>query len=196
MPCRWRILDQSSPITPPQKREGIRTTVGAGQSAHTMPGSCHLWLAEGGLPSPKATVCCAFTVLGSPFSSLLTAALHLAAVEAIPAVYPSPGHPARQGLPAKNGAQDGAFLPPLSPTKADGPGADSIWAKADPGRPVFADSWELRAQLDAVARAAAGAQALAAEAVKQVTAGRWTGQSCTSAAGQRTCSAPCCLTGN
>ena len=68
------------------------------------------------------------------------------------------------------------FLPPLSPlkadaTRADGPGADSIWAKADPGRPVFADSWELRAQLEAVSKAAAGAQALAAEAVKQVTGG-------------------------
>ena len=114
---------------------------------------------------------------GLPFSSLLpgplTAASFLTAVDAIPAVYPSPGDPARRGLPSKSGAQDGAFLPPLSPTKADGLGADSIWGKADPGRPVFADSWELRAQLEAVAKAAAGAQARAAEAVKQVTGGCW-----------------------
>ena len=120
---------------------------------------------------------------GLPYSSLLPgsliAAVHLTAVEAIPAVYPSPGESARRGLPSKGGAPDGAFLPPLSPTKADairadGPGADSIWGKADPGLPVLADGWELRAQLEAVAKAAAGAQALAAEAVKQVTCGFWT----------------------
>ena len=113
--------------------------------------------------------------LAQRLARLLTISLHLTAVEAIPAVYPSPGDPARRGLPSRAGALDGAFLPPLSPTRADGPGAESIWGKADPGRPVFADSWELRAQLEAVAKAAAGAQALAAEAVKQVTGGFWTG---------------------
>lgn len=114
--------------------------------------------------------------LQQPPARPLTVAVYLAAVEAIPAVYPPPGDPARRGLPSKGRAQDGAFLPPLSPanadaTKADGPGADSIWGRGDPGRSVFADSWELRAQLEAVAKAAAGAQALAAEAVKQVTNG-------------------------